>query len=80
MATGKIGLILDAYVNEKFEGDLLFLLSTKALFDYFTEVDNKVLNSNNFFEKLSTCRDKCSDCNYCKDLLKKAAKVNLEYE
>jgi len=79
MATGKIGLILDAYVNEKFDGDLLFLLSTKALFDYFTDVNNKVLSENRFFEKLSSCGNDCSNCSYCKDLLKKAASVNLDF-
>ncbi|MBW2977747.1 U32 family peptidase [Candidatus Woesearchaeota archaeon] len=80
MATGKIALVLDAYINEKFDGDLLFLLSTKALFDYFTDVDNKVLSSSNFFEKMTSCGDKCSECDYCTKLLEKAASVVKTYE
>jgi len=75
MAAGKAALILDAYINEKFDGDLLFLLSTKTLFDYFTDINNQILSENNFFEKLSNCRDKCESCNYCRNLLKKSASV-----
>lgn len=80
MATGKAALVLDAYVNEKFSGDLLFLLSTKSLFDYFTDIDNDVLNSNNFFENMLKCRDDCSNCGYCKNLLDKAARINLDFK
>jgi collagenase-like PrtC family protease len=79
MATGKIGLILDAYVNEKFEGDLLFLLSTKALFEYFTDVDNKVLTENNFFEHMQKCRNQCEQCSYCREMLEKAANISKTY-
>jgi collagenase-like PrtC family protease len=75
MATDKIGLVLDAYVNEKFSGDLLFLLSTKSLFDYFTDINNDVLSSNNFFENIRK-----EDYDYCKELLKKAARVSLNFK
>lgn len=78
MATGQIIAMLDAYINEKFDGDLLFLLSTKSLFDYFTEVNNSVLTKNNFFEAMQKCDDNCSNCSYCKELLKKSAIINQE--
>lgn len=51
MDTIKIGIILDAYVNQKFEGDLLFLLSGKGIFEYFAEIDNRILSENDFLNR-----------------------------
>lgn len=72
MDTIKIGLILEAYINERFEGDLLFLLSGKGIFDYFSEVDNRVLTENDFFNKITS---KDSDI-FAKEMLEKASLVN----
>ncbi len=71
--TDKIIFILNAYINERFDGDLLFLLSTKGLFEHFKSIDNKILNKEGFGEMLWSCDNECESCDYCKKLLKKAA-------
>lgn len=72
----KIPIILDAYIRESFDGNLLYLLSTKGLFLHFKEIDNKILNKEGFGNMLWNCADKeCNGCEYCKDLLKKAVKM-----
>lgn len=79
MDSVKIGVILDAYVSERFEGDLLFLLSGKGIFEYFNDVDNRILEKRDFFNKITSCDEDCEGCDYCSDLLKKAASINEEY-
>jgi len=69
MNTGKIGLLLDAYIKQKYDGDLLFLLSTKSLFEYFNAINNSILTKNNFFENVNNEE-------FCKKLLKEAAESN----
>lgn len=71
--TIKIPLIIKAYYEKKFDGNLLSLLSTKGLFYKFESIDNKMLTKENFFGNLSQCDNQCDKCNYCKKLLKKAA-------
>lgn len=70
--TVKIIHMLDSYKNEKHNGNMLNLLSTRGLFSYFKEMDNNVLNDAKFFEKMTSCDDNCEKCDYCDKLLKKA--------
>jgi collagenase-like PrtC family protease len=75
MSTEKIPVILNAYIEEKYDGDLLMLLSTKGLFDHFKNIDNMILNNEGFSNKLWACDNECEKCDYCKRLLKKAVKI-----
>lgn len=63
MSTENILLVLKAYAEESYDGDLLFLLTGKGIFECFSEIDNKVLGKD-FFEKIK-------DDKYAKELVKK---------
>jgi len=60
--------ILHAYVHQSYEGNLLDLLNSP-----FTQVvnfiDNKALDTVDFFNTLSTCDDDCGNCGFCRKLL-----------
>ena len=60
--------ILQAYIERRYEGNLLDLLNSP-----FTRVvdfiDNKVLDTVPFFKTLSTCNDDCENCGFCSMLL-----------
>lgn len=75
MQSKKAGFVLAAYLAQKYNGDLLFLLSTKGLFNVFENIDNSVLSKNDFFNNMIKCAKGCNDCGYCKQLIKKAAKI-----
>jgi len=63
--------IIDAYCNEKYEGNLLDLFEpshSKLLFPYI--IDNSKFPPE-WFEKISTCNKKCSQCSYCEMIFEK---------
>jgi len=63
MSTANILFVLEVYTNESYDGDLLFLLTGKGIFECFSEIDNKLLGED-FFEKIK-------DDDYAKELVKK---------
>jgi hypothetical protein len=63
-----------AYMKQSWEGDILDLMSGPInLFavGYGGFIDNKELDTNHFFEKVTSCNRKCSNCDYCPGLIKK---------
>ncbi len=74
--TSQIETTLKAYINEEHNGDLLDILDMTSMKCYFTFINNKVLDSLNFFENMQKCTLDCETCGYCGTLLKKAAILN----
>lgn len=78
MPTQKAAIVLAAYLDKSYHGDILFLLSTKGLFGVFERIDNDILTKTNFFEHMSLCQKVCKDCGYCKRLIKEAGILRKE--
>ncbi len=60
-----------AYMEEKWEGDLLDILSgacRKFSYHHGGYVSNKVLEENSFFKMVTSCDKDCVNCNYCSNL------------
>ncbi|MDP8216451.1 MAG: tetratricopeptide repeat protein [Candidatus Kaelpia imicola] len=75
-STSLIEFRLKAYINQNFNGNLLLLLDCAGLLPYFSYVDSKVLNENNFFKKMLKCTHNCNECNYCSKLVNEAVITN----
>ncbi len=63
-----------AYLTESWHGNLLDIVDAslhKYKITHSPYVNNKSLDKYNFFEKVTTCGNKCSQCNYCNELAKK---------
>jgi hypothetical protein len=67
--TERIEKTLKAYIAREYDGNLVEILNTAYIDGVFEYIDNKALNSVNFFEKLSTCDDDCDKCRFCHGLL-----------
>lgn len=67
------GRIIRAYVNKSFSGPVTDLLEPNhsGLF-YPTIIENKNI-PNNFAETVGNCKKNCSECEYCKQVLKDAS-------
>ncbi len=74
--TSQIETTLKAYINEEHNSDLLDIIDMTSMKCYFTFINNKVLDSLNFFENMQKCTLDCKNCAYCETLLKKAAILN----
>lgn len=67
---GNIKKLLEAYIDESFEGNLLDLLHVFAPYDTLHQpyIDNKKLDGyvEGFFKKDIVCNQMCEECGYCK--------------
>ena len=68
----RIKKVLEAYIAQKYSGNLVDLLNTSYIERIFDYIDNDALNKVKFFDKLSKCDDNCDKCGFCKTLLKTA--------
>jgi collagenase-like PrtC family protease len=67
---------LDAYINKKFEGNLLALLDCPGVGGYYKYIDYKTLKKARFFEKMLQCNGHCRHCGYCEELADRAVAVD----
>jgi len=57
----------NAYLNRKYNGNLIELFDSLAIFRELFYIFNDQI-TDNFFKKVTSCNKNCEDCNYCKDL------------
>ena len=67
--TKRIEKVLKAYINKRYDGNLVDLLNTAYIHEVFKYIDNSALNNVDFFERITGCDDDCESCDYCKELL-----------
>ena len=76
----KIVRAVKAYMDEKWDGDLLDIL-TGSLEQYSMVngvcLNNKILGNYGFFEKVASCSKTCSKCNYCDVLASELVEYDL---
>lgn len=80
--TDVIEVRLEAYRRESFDGNLVSLFETQGIPKIIKRIDNKKLNKFHFFDKLTTCKKTCTECEYCRILLNETAILwdyNLPY-
>jgi collagenase-like PrtC family protease len=68
MLRSKVMRCCEAYMDESYDGNLLDLLCSCCGFygvEHSAYVDNKSLDEDDVFDRLSTCGKRCHDCNYC---------------
>ena len=75
-STSSIEFRLKTYINQDFNGNLLSLLDCAGISPYFSYIDSKVLNENDFFEKMLECTCNCNECHYCSKLMNEAVVTN----
>ncbi len=68
-STEQVEKMLKAYVDQEYDGNLLDILSTEYAQDIFKFINNKKLDNYYFFKKMSSCKQKCNNCNYCNELV-----------
>jgi collagenase-like PrtC family protease len=69
-----------AYLEEKWTGDMLDLISGPMnLFavGYGAYLSNPGLGAAGFFEKVTTCKNDCDDCDYCRSLIDRLLKLKI---
>lgn len=67
-------MVISAYVNQSFDGNLLSLFEpgfSRAFTPYY--IDNKSF-PDDFFEHISSCSKNCESCGYCAQVLEKVLK------
>ena len=73
---GDIIRLLNAYIEEKFEGNLIDLLHIFAPYDteHQPYIDNKALDGyvDAFYHNKITCNQLCEQCGYCKRFMQKS--------
>jgi len=69
MPTTKIELILNAYIQQSYGGNLLELVDCSYSKDVIKWIDNLKLNQYDFFNKIRNCNERCANCGFCKRLL-----------
>jgi len=73
MPSSKVIRCVRAYMEESWDGDLMDImcggLGNFAL-RYGSYLNNKSLDENRFFEKVTSCDENCSQCKYCEELAK----------
>ena len=69
-----------AYLEERWDGDILDIISSSLGafgMKYGTYLDNKDLDKYKFFEKVTSCGQDCSQCDYCKVLANKMIRLGM---
>jgi collagenase-like PrtC family protease len=68
---------LEAYMGEKWAGDLLELMAGNLYscsMSNLLNLDNRSLDNERFFEKVTSCDHECIDCDYCGELAERILK------
>ncbi|MBN2243796.1 MAG: U32 family peptidase [Acidobacteria bacterium] len=71
---------LEAYMRQSWDGDLLELMAGNLYsygMSYLTHLDNRSLDAEGFFEKVTSCDRECIDCDYCAQLAAKVLKRGI---
>jgi collagenase-like PrtC family protease len=79
MPGSKVIRCVKAYMQETWDGNLLDILCASLNnfnTNYGIYLDNKKLEENGFFEKVSSCDRDCNRCYYCEELAKKLISFN----
>ena len=78
--TGNIEKLLECYINESFDGNLLDLLHVFAPYDFSHQpyIDNKKLDGyvRSFYNEEVVCQQVCEKCGYCAGYVNKAFKMS----
>ena len=75
---GDIVRCVEAYLNESYDGDLMFLLNCFSQTSPFNvKIDNKRLDGfiKGFYERKQICQNNCARCSYCDSFAKNAIQV-----
>lgn len=67
--------VISAYVNEKWDGNLLELLEPGYTPAFFPKTFDNASFPEDFWEKVSHCTNGCSGCGYCESILEKVFKT-----
>jgi collagenase-like PrtC family protease len=70
---GWIKRVLNAYLNESWDGNLMEILDCPRELESHYYIDNKELD--NVIEQWKRCDKFCNRCNFCKELSEKVVKV-----
>jgi hypothetical protein len=76
-STNMICRSIKAYMGEKWAGDLLELMAGNLYscsMSNMLHLDNQSLDTEGFFEKVTSCDHECIDCNYCGELAQRLLK------
>ena len=65
--------VIDAYVQRRYDGNLLDLLDTLEALALLIHVANDALPAD-FHDRMCTCPDNCGTCGYCRGLARKAVR------
>jgi len=68
---------IKAYLGESWDGDLFELMAGNLYscgMSNLLHFDNRSLDTEGFFEKVTSCDHECIDCNYCGELAGKLIK------
>ncbi len=79
IVTGDIQRVLEAYIKEEFDGNLMDLITLFSPYNSFQPyIENRKLDGfiQTFYKNRRFCKDNCSECNYCL----KYAKESMNYE
>ncbi|MDD3302435.1 MAG: U32 family peptidase [Candidatus Gracilibacteria bacterium] len=74
LSTIVIEKMLNAYIEEKYDGNLLDILDLyidKFMRKHIGYIDNNLLTKYNFFERIKSCPGDCNNCNSCNIFLEK---------
>lgn len=80
--TGNVERLLESYINESFDGNLLDLLHVFAPYDFIHQpyIDNKKLEGyvKGFYNEDVVCQQVCKQCGYCESYARKAFKMSKD--
>jgi collagenase-like PrtC family protease len=77
LPNSKVLRSVKAYMQESWDGDLMDIVASSLgafALKHGIYLDNKKLGEVGFFNQVSNCGQKCYQCNYCEELVKKYAK------
>ena len=78
LPTSKVIRAIKAYLAESWDGDLLDIVASSLhafALKHGIYLDNKTLGEYKFFEKVTSCGQKCSRCSYCEEVAKELIEV-----
>lgn len=81
--TSLVEIGLNAYIEGRFEENLVPLLESQGLLHIIKRIQNPKLDEFNFFRRVTTCNKNCEGCDYCTMLVKETAELwpkKIDYE